>query len=88
MHADWPEAAMGVTYRELGLAALPRHPRSIRVHLRHLLLICVESFFLGARRTIAAERGTTRHERRHDDGRLCATSLVAANGCAVFIWIK
>jgi len=22
------------------LAALPRHPRSIRVHLRHLLLIC------------------------------------------------
>jgi hypothetical protein len=46
MHADWPEAAMGVTYRELGLAALPRHPRSIRVHLRHLPLICVESCLL------------------------------------------
>ncbi len=41
MHADWPQAATAgrVSNRKLSLAALPRHPRSIRVHLRHLLLI-------------------------------------------------
>jgi hypothetical protein len=46
MHADWPQAATAGrgSYRKLSLAALPRHPRSIRVHLRHLLLICVESY--------------------------------------------
>jgi len=37
-----------------------------------------------ARRSIAAMRGTARHKRKRDDGRLYATSLVAANGCAVF----
>jgi hypothetical protein len=41
MHADWPQAATAGrgSYRKLSLAALPQHPRSIRVHLRHLLLI-------------------------------------------------
>ncbi len=63
MHADWPQAATAGrgSYRKLSLAALPRHPRSIRAHLRHPPLICVESCLLGARRTIAQERGTARH---------------------------
>jgi len=48
MHADWPQAATAGrgSNRKLSLAALPRHPRSIRVHLRHPLLICVESCLL------------------------------------------
>ncbi len=46
MRADWLQAATAGrgSYRKLSLAALPRHPRSIRVHLRHLPLICVESY--------------------------------------------
>jgi hypothetical protein len=46
IHADWPQAATAGrgSNRKLSLAALPRHPRFIRVHLRHLLLICVESY--------------------------------------------
>ena len=48
MHADRPEAAIQVpgSNRKPGFAALPRHPRSIRVHPRHLLLISVESCLL------------------------------------------
>ncbi len=90
--------------RKRSLAALLRHPRSIRVHLRHLLLIGgrvrergLASMREGVcwllmRRVLLAlardtrlrqERGTTRHERRSDDDRLCAISLVAANGRAV-----
>jgi hypothetical protein len=36
MRADWPQAARKVPgpFRNLSSAALPRHPRSIRVHLR------------------------------------------------------
>ena len=48
MHADWPQAAMVAPgpYRKLSAAALPWHRRSICVHPRHLLLICVESCLL------------------------------------------
>jgi hypothetical protein len=72
--------------RKLSLAALPRHPRSIRVHLRHLLLICVESYLPWR---VTHDRGGARHSpprAQSDDDRLCATSLVAANGCAACIF--
>jgi hypothetical protein len=54
----------------------------IRVYLDLLAFICVNLACFDARRTIAAVRGAARHKPERDDGPLCATSLVAANGCA------